>query len=144
MNYESVEVVVPVEYLTDAPVVGTLTLRRGLALGLDPRRASEAALVASELATNIVKYAGGGEISLEHVVDQGLWIVARDRGAGPPSEEQLFSDGVSRGRRREPDDPRRDGLGSGGAAVRRFSDEAHLGQRLGGGSEVRCLIRVKR
>jgi anti-sigma regulatory factor (Ser/Thr protein kinase) len=142
LNSESTAEVVWVEHLTDAPVVGTVTLRCGLALGLNPHRASEAARLASELATHMVQYEGRGEIALEHVVDQGLWIVARDHAAKPSTPEEPGSEAMSRGRPRESDHPERITPGSGAAAMRQFSDEAHLGQRQGGGSEVRCLIRL--
>ncbi len=138
-------VVIFVKHLEDAAVVRSLTLRRGLQLGLTSARAAEAALVASELATNMFKYATDGELILSHDLRQdALWIYARDRGAGPPPAEQLFEDGVSRGRRCEPHDRSSTGLGSGGAAIRRFSDEVEVSERLGGGTEIRCSIYIQR
>jgi len=133
-----------VENLADAPVVRAVTLRRGLSAGLGRLRASEAALVASELATNIVKYGCGGEIELD--VDlQALTfsIVALDRGPGLPSLEDYFKDGVSRGTPRAPDSPLVSGLGSGGGAVRRLADEVTWEPRAGGGSKISCIIALE-
>jgi len=133
--------VIAVEHLADAAVVRSLTRRFGQKLGFAPKRAGEAALVASELATNIAKYAGVGEVTLCHdPIDGSLWIVARDRGAGPPPLHEFFADRVSRGRQQEPDDRVGGGLGSGGAAVRRLSSEVHVLARPGGGSEIVCRV----
>jgi|GEM_PF-2336655 len=135
--------VLRIERLADAPVVRAVTLRRGLSAGLDRLRASEAALVASELATNIVKYADGGEIVLD--VDLGaatFWIIALDRGPGLPSLEDYFRDGVTKVTRRAPDREVSGGVGSGGAAVQRLADSVDWEPRTGGGSKISCRIRI--
>lgn len=130
-----------VEKLADAPVVRAVTLRRGLSAGLSRLRAAEAALVASELATNIVKYGRGGEIELDVDVTAATFsIVALDRGPGLPSLEDYFRDGVSQGTPRAPDTPLTSGLGSGGGAIRRLADEVTWEPREGGGSKISCII----
>jgi len=134
-----------VETLGDAPVVRAVTLRRGLSAGLGRVRASEAALVASELATNIVKYGQGGEIVLDVDLEASIFsIVALDRGPGLPSLADYFEDGVSRGQRRAADSPALGGLGSGGGAVRRLADAVTCEPREGGGAKISCIISLER
>ena len=132
-----------VEHLADAAVVRSLILRLGRAFGLDSVRASEAALVASELSTNMVKYAGRGTVHVEQASgDDTFWIVASDRGPGLPPEEEFFRDRMGRGAALGPDDPQRLGLGCGGGAIRRFSSETQVLARPGGGTQVRCRFSI--
>ena len=127
-----------VEVLSDAPVVGSVVLRIALECGFERRRAAELALVASELATNIVKYGGGrGELRVALESD-ALVLTSLDRGHGPPSEAELFGDGISRGQLRTPDQSIVTGRGTGGGALRRLCDEVELGPREGGGTMIRC------
>jgi anti-sigma regulatory factor (Ser/Thr protein kinase) len=72
-------------------------------LGFSDRYQADAALVVTEAATNILKYAGRGEISLRPYRDgatdaqQGLEVVALDRGPGIASLELAQRDGYSTG-----------------------------------------------
>jgi len=128
--------------LSDAAVARSLVLRIALAHGLARRAAGELALAASELATNIVKY-GGGRGQLEVVVEPGaLVLVAEDRGAGPPSEAELFGDGISRGRPRALDQAISTGRGTGGGALRRLCDAVSVEAREAGGTRIRCAKRL--
>ena len=77
--------------------------------------ASEATLVAaaiSELARNIVKYAGNGEVVLRHDGDGLLLMVARDHGPGIPDVQAALRAGFSTS----------GGLGMGLPGVRRIAD----------------------
>lgn len=132
---------VSVEVLSDAAVARSLVLRVALACGLDRRPAAELALVASELATNLVKYAGGGELCVALEAD-ALVVTSLDRGLGPPSEDELFGDGMSRGRLRTPDQSITTGRGTGGGALRRLCDAVEVGPREGGGTVIRCRKRL--
>jgi anti-sigma regulatory factor (Ser/Thr protein kinase) len=121
--------VLHIETIADAPVVRAVTLRRGLSAGLNKVRACEAALVASELATSIVRYGDGGEIVLDvDLATSTFWIVALDRGPGLPSLEDYF------------DSPSSVGLGSDGGTVRRLADDVRWERRDGGGNEISCRI----
>jgi serine/threonine-protein kinase RsbT len=77
--------------------------------------ASEATLIAaaiSELARNIVKYAGNGEVRLRHDGDGLLLMVARDQGPGIPDVQAALRAGFSTS----------GGLGMGLPGVRRVAD----------------------
>jgi anti-sigma regulatory factor (Ser/Thr protein kinase) len=126
-----------IETIADAAVARALVMRTGLMCGLDQRRAAELALASSELVTNIVKYANGGELLVE-CEPESLVVTALDRGPGPPSEDELFSDGFSRGALRLPDHSIATGRGTGGGALRRLCDRVELHPRDGGGSMIRC------
>jgi anti-sigma regulatory factor (Ser/Thr protein kinase) len=124
--------------LEDAAVVRAIVRRRALGTGLSERVAGEVALGASELATNLVKHAGGGEIELT-VEGDTLIVCSLDRGPGPPPKESLLRDNWSRGGERPPDAPIREGLGSGGAALGRLFDRVDVEAREGGGALIRCV-----
>ena len=113
--------------------------RRGVrhaavAAGFPPRATMELCIVASELATNILKYGVRGEISVESIHDQargeGLRIVASDEGSPFADVTQAFKDGHDD---RGPLDPaemaKRRGVGSGLGAVVRFSDDVQVTPR---------------
>lgn len=87
------------------------------------------AIVISELARNIVNYAGEGEIVLWKASNgsrQGLTIVARDRGQGIADTELVMQDGYSTG----------GGLGLGLPGVRRLTDTFTLHSEVGKGTTV--------
>ena len=69
-------------------------------LGFDATASGRAAIVATELATNIVKYGGPGEIlvgSYEDDTGSGLEILALDRGVGIADTAEAQRDGHSTG-----------------------------------------------
>jgi serine/threonine-protein kinase RsbT len=77
--------------------------------------ASEATLIAaavSELARNIVKYAGSGDVLLRRGTDRMLMLVARDQGPGIPDLQSALRPGYSTS----------GGLGLGLSGVRRIAD----------------------
>lgn len=123
--------------LEDAAVVRAVVRRCALRWGFNEKSANEAALGASELATNLVKHAGGGELTVALEAD-ALVVRSLDRGPGPPPIEQLVADNVSRGATRGPDTPIRFGLGSGGAALARLFDQVRVEPREGGGAIIQC------
>lgn len=100
--------------------------------GLPARRASEIAIVVSELATNIVKYGVRGEVALAWEPGTFL-VVAKD--VGPPIHdmESALEDGCDD---RGPIDPAamagRGGLGNGLGAVVRLADRFECRQDAGG------------
>ena len=83
----------------------------------------------SELARNIVLYAGRGEISLGPIEDgsrRGIAVVARDQGPGISRVEEAMRDGFSTS----------GGLGLGLPGVRRLMDEIAISTRVGKGTVV--------
>ena len=68
------------------------------ALGLDEVDAGRAALVATELASNLTKHGGGGELligSYEDNTGAGLELIALDRGRGILNLQSCLQDGFS-------------------------------------------------
>lgn len=94
--------------------------------------ASELTIVAtaiSEIARNIVEYAGQGEIAFAVVRDgegRGIVVVARDEGPGIPDVAQAMQDGYSTGR----------SLGLGLPGARRLMDEFEVTSEVGKGTTV--------
>ena len=83
----------------------------------------------SELARNIVEYAGNGEIILAVVQDgyrKGVRVEARDDGPGIPDIELAMQDGYSTG----------GGLGLGLPGSRRLMDEFVISSRVGEATTV--------
>jgi serine/threonine-protein kinase RsbT len=93
---------------------------------------SELTLIAtaiSEVARNIVNYAGTGEIILRIVEKgqrRGLLVIARDRGPGIADTARAMEDGYSTSR----------GLGLGLPGSKRLMDEFDLVSEVGKGTEV--------
>ena len=72
-------------------------MQSATALGLSETAAARAALVATELATNLVKHGGGGSILIgaEHFGAPALVILASDRGRGLMNVAAALDDGYS-------------------------------------------------
>ncbi len=90
---------------------------------------SRIATAVSELARNILKYAGHGQIVLRQVRRQGrrgMEIVAEDQGPGIADKDRALSDHFSSGGT----------LGLGLPGVQRMMDEFDLASQLGSGTRV--------
>jgi len=101
------------------------------ALGFDPVAGEEVALAVIELATNLIKHAGGGQLILTPLQDGarvGLEVVSHDTGPGIPDIERALTDGFSTSGSR--------GMGLG--AVNRLMDEFDLRSRFREGTRVVC------
>ena len=84
---------------------------------------------ASELARNVVDYAGNGTVRLEALEDgtkRGLRLVFEDRGPGIPDVEAALRDGFTTG----------GGLGLGLGGARRLSNQFEIVSRVGEGTRV--------
>jgi len=115
----------------DADIVSARQQGRALAtdLGFSPGNATLIATAISELARNILLYAGAGEIllaELDGAGRRGIRVVARDSGPGIPDLQQALQDGFSTSRR----------LGLGLPGVRRLMDEFEIDTRVGLGTTV--------
>jgi serine/threonine-protein kinase RsbT len=116
---------------------------RSFSAGLGFTRIAQGELIiaASELASNILKYAGRGEVVLRRVVDPagriGIEIAAHDHGPPIVDFEAALRDGWSEG---GPIDPalllRRRGIGAGLGAVARFSDRLYYQPSEGSGKSI--------
>ena len=115
-------------------------------LGLDAARASDAAIVVTELVSNLVQHGGGGELllgalatSLDGERDdrngdaRGLELVAIDRGPGMADVERCLQDGFSTAGT----------PGNGLGAIRRLSHELDLYSQPGAGTVVLARLWVK-
>jgi serine/threonine-protein kinase RsbT len=83
----------------------------------------------SEVARNIVAYAGKGEIVLRIVQQgqrRGLLVIARDRGPGIADIELALQDGYSTSR----------SLGLGLPGSKRLMDEFNIASEVGKGTEI--------
>ena len=100
-----------------------------LKLGFSPGAATLVATAISELARNILQYAGAGEIVLqfaERIGDRGLIVLARDSGPGIADVQLAMEDGYSTAGR----------LGLGLPGVRRLMDEFEIRSVVGRGTTV--------
>lgn len=130
-NLRVVENEIYVSIVTDQDVVAARQQGRAMALELG-FSASDSTLLAtaiSELARNIVSYAGQGEIVLRSNQNSGrpgVTVVARDHGPGIPSIEQALRDGYSTS----------GSLGLGLPGVRRLVDDFEITSEVGRGTTV--------
>jgi anti-sigma regulatory factor (Ser/Thr protein kinase) len=101
------------------------------AAGFDPTSAEEIVLAASELATNLLKHARGGTLTLTLVsadAQTGIILDARDQGPGITDVNQALADGFSTA----------GGLGLGLGAVNRLMDECEISSIPKSGTRVLC------
>ncbi len=83
----------------------------------------------SEVARNIVSYAGEGEVTIAPVVDahrQGIRVIARDSGPGIADTDAAMRDGFSTGK----------SLGVGLPGARRLMDDFELASKINAGTAV--------
>jgi serine/threonine-protein kinase RsbT len=108
-------------------------------IGLSKFTSVKVATAVSELARNIVFYAGRGSIELRarhDLRETRLEIVASDRGSGiaPDKLDAIFA-GTYRSER---------GMGKGLVAVQKLVDEFRIDTRPGEGTRVSCVFRAGR
>ena len=93
--------------------------KAAVAIGFDENFCQMIATAVSELANNIVKYAGRGEILMDRVIAEsrvGMEVIARDRGPGIEDIQKAMADHFSSGGT----------LGLGLPGVKRMMDEFEL------------------
>lgn len=129
-----------VAYLSDAIWASHRVSAFAARCGLSPRSRAELAIVASELVTNAVKFAGGGVVRLEQVLAprEGVCLIVEDGGPGIAEPDVAVLDGYSEGRMWTADmDVRtRRGLGCGLAAAKRLSDAMSVQKSDAGGARL--------
>jgi len=104
--------------------------------GFDETAAGRVALVATELATNLLKHAGGGDILMRNFADgdsAGIELLVLDKGPGIGDLRRALGDGYSTA----------GSPGNGLGAIRRQSDEFAIWSRSGMGTAIVARIRAR-
>ena len=104
-------------------------------LGFDEADVGRVAIVVTEVATNLIKHAGGGEILGRAVVKgtrSSLEILALDRGPGIGSVDAALRDGYSSA----------GSAGTGLGAIRRASSEFDIYSTRGGGTAILAVLQA--
>ncbi|HYC04901.1 MAG TPA: ATP-binding protein [Azospirillaceae bacterium] len=97
--------------------------------GFDETEAGKVAIVVTELATNLLRHGGGGEILASvDSTDGGLAVLALDKGPGMASVEACLRDGFSTGGTQ----------GTGFGAIRRQSRAMDVWSKPGSGTAILC------
>lgn len=107
----------------------TLVRERAVALGFSLIDQTKTVTAASELARNVLRYGGGGEMHLSVLNDgmrRGLCLSFIDKGPGIPDVEQAMRDGFTTG----------GGLGLGLGGAKRLVDDFSLQTQPGAGTTV--------
>jgi len=107
--------------------------RLAMAYGLDATLTGRVAIAATELATNLIRHARGGEMLMQPLVAAGAEVIellAIDRGRGMSDVERCLNDGYSTGGT----------AGTGLGAVRRLSCEFDIYSVPGEGTVVMSRI----
>jgi len=120
-----------VEIATDSDIVAARQSGRTVVsrLGFSATEATLVATAVSELARNIVLYAGRGEIvlrPLEEAGRRGILVIARDNGPGISDLQRALRGGYST----------RGGLGIGLSGTTRLVDEFEIASTAGSGTTV--------
>jgi serine/threonine-protein kinase RsbT len=116
---------------SDADIISARKAVRDLAegVGFGGSDLTVIATAISEIARNIIEYAGSGEIVLKQTqqgVRRGILVVAKDRGPGIPDVELAMQDGYSTSK----------GIGLGLPGARRLMDEFEVDSKVGKGTTV--------
>ena len=102
-------------------------------MGCSSTQATLVATVISELARNIILYAGHGEINLKNITKDsrsGLQIIASDNGPGIQNIPRAMMNGFSTS----------GGLGLGLSGVKQIADSFHITSEPGRGVRVEIII----
>jgi serine/threonine-protein kinase RsbT len=127
-SYNS-EVVVPIT--EDAGIIAARRIGREIATeaGCVGSELTEVATAISEIARNMLTYAGGGTVRVRLVEGpqrRGVEVTATDHGPGIPSLDQALEDGFTTG----------SGLGLGLPGARRLMDEFEITTGAGEGTTI--------
>jgi anti-sigma regulatory factor (Ser/Thr protein kinase) len=119
--------VIPIALASDVHMARRAAKAMALALGFDAKASEEITLVISELASNLVRHAQGGRLTLTPVKHHGrigIQIESWDRGPGIADVEQAIKDGFSTAH----------SLGYGLGTVNRLTDQLDITSRRGAGA----------
>jgi serine/threonine-protein kinase RsbT len=130
----------PIEQEKDIATARLEAWSEAVRIGLSKFSSVKVATAVSELARNIVFYAGKGTVELRSVKDDrgvtGLQITASDQGPGIPQSklDEIWA-GTYKSQR---------GMGKGLVAVKKLVDEFQLDTRPGVGTTVTCVFKGER
>jgi anti-sigma regulatory factor (Ser/Thr protein kinase) len=130
----------PIEQEKDIATARLEAWSEAVRIGLSKFASVKVATAVSELARNIIFYAGNGTVELRSLKDDrgviGLQIIATDQGPGIPTSklDEIWA-GTYKSQR---------GMGKGLVAVKKLVDDFHLDTRLGLGTTVTCVFRGER
>lgn len=127
--------VVPVRVAGDAEACAFLSREYANSAGLPARAQWEVSIAASELATNVLKFAASGTMTLTFDEDV-LTLEVIDEGRGIEKLDDAITDGWSNGRTLGPDCPRGQGLGVGLGTVHRMMDHVKIDTRPSRGTRI--------
>ncbi|MBI3921255.1 MAG: ATP-binding protein [Armatimonadetes bacterium] len=125
--------VVEVAHTSDVGAARRTAKGMAAEMGFDATASEEIALAVSELASNLVKHANGGDLVLTPLPEGervGIQVEAVDKGPGIPDVERVIADGFSTA----------GSLGYGLGSVNRLMDEFDIRSQRGpgGGTTVVC------
>jgi anti-sigma regulatory factor (Ser/Thr protein kinase) len=119
--------VIPIALASDVQVARQAAKAMALAMGFDAKVSEEITIVISELASNLVRHAQGGQLTLTPVNNRGrigIQIESCDRGPGIADVEQAIKDGFSTS----------ESLGYGLGTVNRLMDQFDITSQRGAGA----------
>lgn len=122
-----------IEQEADILVLTKLIRLKAIEVGMNLLYQTKLITTASELARNILNYAGSGSSSVEHVQresQQGIRLIFSDQGPGIADIDKAMQDGYSSGT----------GLGVGLPGARRLMDEFDLTSVVGEGTTVTVIL----
>lgn len=121
----------PIKEALDCVMAQQAARQVAKALGFAEAASEEVALVATELASNVVKHAGHGTLTMRPVYKgdcNGIEILAEDQGPGMVNVERSWADGYSTA----------GSLGYGLGTVNRLMDEVDIVSTPGLGTRIAC------
>jgi anti-sigma regulatory factor (Ser/Thr protein kinase) len=124
-------VTIQVTERTQMESASSLAGKLAAAIGFSQTECDEISLAARELASNLIRHAGGGELqfsSLDEPERGGIQMVSEDAGPGIENVEQALTDGYSTA----------GGLGNGLGAVNRMMDVLEFCRRQRSGLRIVC------
>lgn len=123
-------IIVKVSNFVDATSARLSAMKLAKGSGFSKSQQTKIGISVSELATNIVKYAGSGEIKIEIISDNNevcLVVYAEDNGPGIHNIENAFKDNWSDSKYLLDDNYlNHDGRGAGLPAVKRLMDHIEI------------------
>lgn len=131
---ENASLALPVRDPSDIGTARRAAVALAERLGASETEGGNVALVVTELATNLVRHGGGGELLVRPLPSAGaaIEIVAIDRGPGMANVEAALRDGYSTGGT----------SGQGLGAVRRIADRCEIFSAPGAGTAVVARLRA--
>jgi anti-sigma regulatory factor (Ser/Thr protein kinase) len=126
--------VIPVARGSDVSAARRAAKAMALAIGFDATAGEEIVIAVSELASNLVKHAWGGTLTLTPIEDGervGIQVESRDRGPGIADVDQAMADGFSAV----------GSLGYGLGAVNRLMDQLDITSQRGSAAGTTIVCR---